>query len=209
MTFTQISFNKLVYSYKEDNSPFGTNWKLPIIADFYSECRKRYKGGKVLDVGAGVSMYLKSALKINTDKYYSLDNDASGSFTYSSFSDIPKNEKFQFITANQVLEHLSIDDAVGFMKQIVTFLEPGGIVAITVPNILHPIRFQTTATHVSAWSFEELYGLLKDSGLKVEQISRYGKYRLTRNPIKRIIIRIVSQAYTMDWCDSIMIIGRK
>ena len=51
--------------------------------------------------------------------------------------------------------------------------------------------------------------LFKNIDFEVEQLARYNKYRLTLNPIKRLITNIVCEVFRVDWCDSIMGLGKK
>src|SRR3989337_1135982 len=92
---------------------FGDLESLSIIKDPYKKIQKIYSesGGKVLDIGAGKEKPMQKVLDLSDDLYSSLDNDPAGEFTYSSINEIHPEERFALITANQVFEHISLQDS--------------------------------------------------------------------------------------------------
>ncbi len=70
MGFKNISYSDLVLSYKNAKMPFGSNFDLKIVKGLYEECFKFYKGGDVLDIGAGAYKYLQKAIGIEKVKYF-------------------------------------------------------------------------------------------------------------------------------------------
>jgi hypothetical protein len=92
---------------------FGNIFDLPIIVDPYKEAIKHYCMGNILDIGAGKDKIFKSIVDRNLIKgdYFSLDNDPFGDFDFNQISDIPGSLKFNFVLANQVFEHLIVEDS--------------------------------------------------------------------------------------------------
>ncbi len=189
---------------------FGTIFDLPIISDPYSEVTFLFENGNILDLGAGkdIPFYKNIQSKIQDGKYYSLDNDPHGTFNFRYISEIPITLKFSLVFANQFFEHLHYEDALNTASELKDKICDGGYVGFTVPNISHPNRYWGDFTHVTPWNYNNLYMLVKFTGCEVIKIARYSK-RHPQGLIEKIITKYVSRVYRMDWCDSILIIGRK
>lgn len=165
-------------------------------------------GIRVLDVGAGAHKPLQAAVTRVTDAYSSMDTDPEGSFDFRSFEEIPPGVQFDLVVANQVLEHLGVEDAFGMVRSAFGCLSDQGRLLATVPNAAHPVR-QRDCTHVTPWPANDLYSLLRSAGFEVELMARYNKFPLTSNPLKRWIVRTVCREFRVDWCDSVMALGQK
>jgi hypothetical protein len=44
-------------------------------------------------------------------------------------------------------------------------------------------------------------------GFEVAKLTRYNKFPLTSDPLKRWIVDLVCKEFRMDWCDSIMAVA--
>lgn len=187
---------------------FGSIEDLPIIEDPYMRVREIYSGGKVLDIGAGKDKPMQKALNLSNDLYCSLDSDPCGTFTYESIEEVPNEERFSFVTANQVFEHIDLQGSIDLACNISKHLEKNGCFIATVPNVNHPIRQRSNITHITNWEYKALYMLYKYAGLEVTEIARYSK-RHPQGLIEKILARYINRIYRIDWCDSILIAGRK
>jgi len=187
---------------------FGILFDLPIIKSPYLKCQQIYKEGKVLDFGAGKNKPMQKTLNLDDYTYFSLDDDPHGIFDYRSYEDIPIDKKFSLITANQVFEHISLEESITLINSLCRHLVPGGSIVITVPNIEHPTRHRTNVTHLTYWNYKALYFLLRCADLEVKEICRYSK-RQPKGIIEKFLAKYISRIYRMDWCDSILIVGKK
>jgi hypothetical protein len=84
----------------------------------------------------------------------------------------------------------------------------GASILATVPNAAHPVR-QRDCTHITPWPPNDLYSLLRSAGFEIVSLARYNKFPLGRGMLTRLIVRTVCREFRVDWCDSIMIVGRK
>ena len=193
---------------KECFQKFGSIDDLPIIKGFYKKITEIYQGGKILDVGAGKEKPTQKYLKLPDDLYFSLDNDLYGKFNYNSVEEIPNNVLFSLITANQFFGHISLQDSIDLVCNLYMHLEKNGYFISTVPNIAHPVRQRTNITHITNWEYKSLYMLYKYADLEVIEISRYSK-RHPKGIIEKILSRYINRIYRIDWCDSVLIVGRK
>ena len=203
-----VSWSELTSWRTEGSGRFGGMLEIPIVRFDQELGRLLSNASRVLDVGAGRDHPLRAKLAPGTE-YRSLDADPIGDFDYAGVADVPAGERFDLAVANQVLEHLSVPDAIEMARGVAEVLEPGGRFAATVPNVAHPIRYWSDATHVTAWGVWDFYGLFRLAGLEVESLVRYGKRRLTWHPLKRYIVKTVAREYRVDWCDSILLVARR
>lgn len=206
---TAISWSELVRFRAEGGKRFGAIHDIPIV-DLRTVLRTMADGTtRVLDVGAGASKPLLRILQGVEVEYRSLDTDPAGDFDFHDVGDIPADLRFELAVANQILEHVTPGTALEIVRGVAGVLAPGGRLAATVPNAQHPVRHWGDATHVTAWPYLDLYGLFRLAGLEVERVARYTKRRLTRRPIRRMIVKTVAREYRVDWCDSILVVGRR
>jgi SAM-dependent methyltransferase len=202
-------YGRLVRWRRECSERFGGIFDLPIAASFYAEARARYSGGRVLDVGAGLEKALRRELALREEDYACLDADPDGAFDYAAPEQIPQGERFALIALSQVLEHVPVEGAFALVAGVGARLAPGGQLLIGVPNAQHPVRQWGDATHVTSWPYEDLYGLVREAGLGVVRIARYGKPAPSRNPVERLLVRAVARGFRMDWCDSILLVAAR
>ncbi|MBI4966317.1 MAG: class I SAM-dependent methyltransferase [Desulfomonile tiedjei] len=163
---------------------------------------------RVLDVGAGAHMPFRGAVLRAAAVYYSLDTDPEGEFDFRSFGEISEDLSFDLVIANQVLEHMSVDEAFAVVRSSYEHLGDGASLLATVPNAAHPVR-QRDCTHITPWPANDLYSLMRSAGFELVSMTRYNKFPLTKNPLRRWVVQTVCKEFRVDWCDSIMAIGRK
>ncbi len=189
---------------------FGDIFSLPIIDNPTREIRNHYAGGNILDIGAGKAkpLYKTFQKRLQKGKYYSLDTDPLGNFDFHHIDDIPGELTFMLITANQVFEHLEIDESIEMMYKVSQYLQQAGKIIATVPNISHPNRQISNITHKCPWGYDSFYMIFQYAHLEVIKIARYSK-RHPHGFMEKLITRYVSRVYRMDWCDSILMIGQK
>jgi len=204
----QLSWSRMMKWRAECHRRFGSILELPFRAPQEELPGLLHTTARVLDVGAGAHMPFRPAVTRITDFYFSMDTDPEGAFDFRSFDDVPDDFRFDLVIANQVLEHLHVDDAFAMVSSAYEKLATGGRMLATVPNAAHPVR-QRDCTHVTPWPANDLYSLLRSAGLEILSLARYNKFPLTGNPLKRWIITTVCREFRMDWCDSIMIVGGK
>ncbi|NUP89807.1 MAG: methyltransferase domain-containing protein [Candidatus Sumerlaeia bacterium] len=188
---------------------FGNMEDFPVVSSPYAECKRAYRGGKVLDVGAGAPRPLSRVLGLGEGTYYALDTDPGGTFEFASYDDIPPGLQFDLVVMNQVLEHLTVDDAHASVERAFAVTRSGGALVVSVPNAQHPVRYDSNVTHVTNWNHCDLFGMIRLVGYEVEAVLRSNKRRLTRNPLRRWVVRVVCKEFRVDWCDTLIITARK
>lgn len=188
---------------------FGTIRELP-LCDGYREVVERLgPATRVLDVGAGVAQPLRARVLGERRTYATLDADPAGTFDYRSFADVPAGVQFDMVVAHQVLEHLPIPEGGQLVADVFARLAPGGLFIASVPNAAHPVRQWGDATHITAWPLGDFYGLLRSAGFDVVAMKRSNKQAYPWNPLKRLVIRWVCEVFRVDWCDTLLIVGKR
>lgn len=206
---TRVPYWELIKWRPEAVHRFGGILQMRISPGVYVECRRLRPQGPILDVGAGKDKFLQRFLGLGDDTYFSLDSDEEGGHQFRSFDDIPADMNFDLIVMNQVLEHVTVDDAYDMLSSAAAHLSAGARVIVSVPNAAHPTRFFSNVTHVTNWNHCDLYGLFRLMGLEVEALMRSNKRPRTRNPIRRWLINAICRDFRIDWCDSLILIARK
>ena len=81
---------------------------------------------RVLDVGAGAHKPLLAVVESSSAKYFASDMDPNGTFAFRSFEDVQPEAYFDVVVADQVLEHMSVEDAFGMVCEAFRHLSDGG-----------------------------------------------------------------------------------
>lgn len=116
---------------------------------FLPICKKK-NPGRVLDIGSGLG-YASLALAhyFKNSKVFALDYDEEAVFIAKKFNSHPRlnflfqdffnfssEEKFDYIFALEVLEHIKAEEHDQFMKKCLKLLERNGLLFISTPNAL-------------------------------------------------------------------------
>lgn len=202
------SWNQLMNWRQECYRGFGAVQEFPIRSPEDEIVSLLVPDSRVLDVGAGAHKPFREFITRVATSYFSLDTDPEGDFDFRSFEDVPPQATFDLVLANQVLEHLTVDDAFAVVTAAFSHLSESGRLVATVPNAAHPVR-QWDCTHVTAWPANDLYSLLRSVGFEVFSMARYNKFPLTADPLKRWVVETVCSEFRIDWCDSIMAVAGK
>jgi SAM-dependent methyltransferase len=187
---------------------FGSHLDMPLITPADALRPLIGPGVKILDFGAGAHKPFEKIIAATGAEYFSMDADPDGSFHFRTFRDVPEALLFDVVISNQALEHMTVDAAFAVVESIFGVLKSGGRFIATVPNSAHPVR-QRDCTHVTPWPTNDLYCLLSSAGFDVTVMARYNKAPLTSNPLKRWIVMTVCREFRVDWCDSVLAVGRK
>lgn len=202
------SWNRLMKWRSECFRRFGSIGNFPIKTPDDEISSFLQSNTKVLDIGAGANKPFERIIRAVTPLYHCLDTDPGGVFDFRSFSEIPEDLNFDLIIANQMLEHLTVPGAMDVVTSAFSKLNRPGRLVATVPNTAHPVR-QRDISHITPWGANDLYSLLRFAGFEVDGISRYNKFPLTSDPLKRWVVETVCVEFRIDWCDSLMITGTK
>lgn len=142
-----------------------------------AEAVSRFEGGKVLDVGAGVGLFLRKlgstwqcfAVESCETTRGELETSGLGVFRDLAAAAETHAGTFQVITLFQVLEHIAEFNLV--LSQCHQLLAPGGRIVITVPDGEAMIRQERLTgchdmppNHIGKWTPESLARTLRQTG---------------------------------------------
>lgn len=210
MTTTESSWSEVTKWRKECYKRFGSLLQIQIINSWVNELDKHLTStSQLLDVGAGVDKPHKIYIQEPTQTYHTLDIDPMGDFNFKTFDEIPNDQKYDIMLATQVFEHITIPESFELLSKAYQHTKRNGIFIATVPNVAHPVRYWADVTHVTHWSYNDFYGLFRQVGYGVSLVARTNKKPKPRNPLRRLIVKIVAEEFRMDWCDTIVIVGIK
>jgi SAM-dependent methyltransferase len=165
-------------------------------------------GMSILDVGASDRRMQKRATDIYPDiRYKSMDIDRSVAHDYYSLAEI--KEHFDLIILFEVIEHLELEPGVELLSRLNELLVDGGKLIISTPNIFHPNRFWTTATHKTAYGYEELGGIVLSQGFEVLGIYRTFNASFLKYLLRLTLFYPLHRILNVDFAKSIVVLATK
>jgi 2-polyprenyl-3-methyl-5-hydroxy-6-metoxy-1,4-benzoquinol methylase len=165
-------------------------------------------GMRILDVGASDRRMEKRIKSVCLDILYkSMDIDRSVLHDYYSLAEI--DEQFDLIIFFEVIEHLELEEGVEMLEKLYGMLVDGGKLIISTPNIFHPNRFWTTATHKTAYSYEELGGIVLSQGFEVLGIYRTFHASLLKYFLRLTLFYPLHRILNVDFAKSIVVLAQR
>jgi Methyltransferase domain len=165
-------------------------------------------GMRILDVGASDKRMQKRVKEVSPDILYkSMDIDRTIPHDYYSLDEI--DEQFDLIILFEVIEHLELEQGVEMLARLRELLVDGGTLIISSPNIFHPNRFWTTVTHKTAYSYEELSGIVLSQGFEVLGIYRTFHASFLKYLLRLTLFYPLHRILNVDFAKSIVIAAGK
>jgi SAM-dependent methyltransferase len=165
------------YSYMYEDQQASRDWNRHVL-EFYVQHFEQ--GQRVLDVGCGEGQFLEiataqgiSALGVDSDtrmvsisRQKGLDVVEDDLFNYLA----GHKEQFDGVFSSNLIEHLTVQDALRFLQSAFQVLRPGGTLLVATPNpeslIVHLYEFWRDMTHVRLYSRPLLEFLLSWAGFR-------------------------------------------
>jgi SAM-dependent methyltransferase len=203
-----VNWSELYQQRKHIASRFGDIWAQP-IEKRYSSVLARLAGPymSVLEVGAGDRSLLEKLKGHEGLTYQSCDIDQSFPHEYAHIDDV--EGQFDLVCGFEVIEHMPLEAARHFLAQCYRVTSPGGIIMLTTPNIYYPPAFLRDATHITAFAFDELAGLLAMVGYEVTDIYRLYHDSLIKRFLRRFLFYGLFRLLGIDFSRQIMVVGKK
>jgi SAM-dependent methyltransferase len=133
-------------------------------------------GDRVLDVGAhDRALGAEIERRGLRAEYRSVDPDPSTEHDHASIRDV--NEAFDVVILLEVIEHLPLDAAVALMRDCAQRVAPGGWFVVSTPNVHHPTWFWRDPSHITAFRYTDLLGILHYLGLRDFEVARVKRLR--------------------------------
>lgn len=165
-------------------------------------------GMRILDVGASDKRMQKRVKDVYPDILYkSMDIDRTIPHDYHSLDEI--DEQFDLIILFEVIEHLELEQGVELLRRLNELLVDGGQLIISTPNIFNPGRFWIDATHKTAYSYEELGGIVLSQGLEVLAIYRTFHASFLKYFFRLTLFYPLHRILNVDFAKSIVVVAAK
>ena len=182
--------------------------ELPIVPSHYRFAAETLRDGEsLLDVGAHdrrLQKYVENHARGAT--YRSLDVDPALPHDYRSLAEVDR--RFGVIAAIEVVEHLSLGEAIELLEGCAGLLEPGGRIVVSTPNVDHPTWFWRDPTHRTPLRYTELVGILASAGLEGFEVVRVRGMKL-RDRLRAWRYRGLLKLLSMDYTHSIAVRAQK
>jgi SAM-dependent methyltransferase len=184
-------------------------WNIPLIKRRFSLIDRNIRPGmRLLDVGAGErGMKGKIGKKHDGVIYKSMDIDGRLLHDYYALDEV--DEQFDLILLLDVIEHLVLEDGVKMLKRINELLVEGGKLIINIPNIFNPSRFWLDATHKTAYSYDELGGIVLSQGFDVLEIYRTYKDSFPKYFLRLTLFYPLHRILNVDFAKSVILLAQK
>ena len=204
-----IDWTELINCRDKIHKRYSKIWELKLIKRPSWLLKKHLRPGmRILDVGASDKRMQKRVKDVYPDILYkSMDIDRTIPHDYHSLDEI--DEQFDLIILFEVIEHLELDQGVELLSRLNALLVDGGKLIISTPNIFHPNRFWTTATHKTAYSYEELGGIVLSRGFEVLGIYRCFNASLVKYLLRLTIFYPLHRILSVDFAKSIVVLAQR
>jgi SAM-dependent methyltransferase len=204
-----IDWTELINCRDKIHKRYSKIWELKLIKRPSWLLKRHLRPGmRILDVGASDKRMQKRVKDVYPDILYkSMDIDRSIPHDYYSLDEI--DEQFDLIILFEVIEHLELDQGVELLSRLNELLVDGGKLIISTPNIFHPNRFWTTATHKTAYSYEELGGIVLSQGLEVLAIYRTFHASFLKYFFRLTLFYPLHRILNVDFAKSIVVVAAK
>lgn len=177
-------------------------WRLPLTARSTRYALERIPpGAVVVDVGAsggGFGTKLPPGVR-----YVTVDVDPLVGADHASLRELPAASA-DVVTAFEMIEHLTLEEAWGFLTEAFRVLRPGGGLFLSTPNVYAPWAWQQSCTHKTPFCYDELGGLAEMAGFSVTAILRC-HHDSAFKAIVRFLARPLQRLVGVDWAESIVL----
>jgi SAM-dependent methyltransferase len=204
-----IDWTELINCRDKIHKRYSKIWALKLIKRPSWLLKRHLRPGmRILDVGASDKRMQKRVKDVYPDILYkSMDIDRTIPHDYYSLDEI--DEQFDLIILFEVIEHLELDQGMELLSRLNELLVDGGKLIISTPNIFHPNRFWTTATHKTAYSYEELGGIVLSQGLEVLAIYRTFHASFLKYFFRLTLFYPLHRILNVDFAKSIVVVAAK
>jgi SAM-dependent methyltransferase len=201
-----IDWSNLINYRDQIHKRYPKIWDLKLIKRPSWLLKKLLRPGmRILDVGASDRRMERRVKAVYPDILYkSMAVDRTIPHDYYSLDDI--DEHFDLIILFEVIEHLELEQGVEMLGRLRALLVDGGLLIISTPNVYHPTEFMQTGTHGTAYSYEELGGIVLSQGFEVPGIYRTFHASVLKYFLRLTIFYPLHRILNVDFAKSIVVL---
>ncbi len=183
---------------------FGRQGRLPLKPLDLSAVKCK----KLLDFGAGKGLNASWC-----EEYYTLDADKTLAPNFTSIDEVcAAGITFEGLIANQVFEHIKLDDIDGVMMGLHSVLSSGAKFIATIPNVHRGSYFFNDIDHKTPLMYYHLASFLEINGFDVIDAYRYTKnYHAIANADNETkkLMDLLEKMYELDPAQFIAVLAQK
>jgi len=204
-----LDWSQLINYRDQIHAQYPQIWDMKLIKRPSWLVKKHLRPGmRVLDVGANDRRMETRVKAVYSDVLYkSMDIDRTVRHDYYSLDEI--DEQFDLIILFEVIEHLELEQGVEMLGRLKELLVDGGRLVISTPNVYNPSRFWYDATHKTAYSYEELGGIVLGQGFEVPGIYRTFHASLLKYFLRLTLFYPLHRILNVDFSKSIVVLAQK
>jgi hypothetical protein len=204
-----IDWTELINSREKIHERYSKIWDLRLIKRPSWLLKRHLRPGmRILDVGASHRRMERRVKDVYPDILYkSMDIDRTVLHDYYALDAI--DEQFDLIILFEVIEHLDLEQGIEMLSRLHELLVDGGQLIISTPNIFNPGRFWIDATHKTAYSYEELGGIVLSQGLEVLGIYRTFHASFLKYLLRLTLFYPLHRILNVDFAKSIVVLARR
>ncbi len=206
-SMSEISWSSLYRCRKEVNARYPSVFRLPSVRRAVHLARPHVRAGtRILEIGPGENHRgARLAAEVGGAASVSVDPDPEGRH---DFEDITQaGDGFDLVLAFEVIEHLTVEDALNLMRAVRIRLRTGGTFVLSTPNVYCPGAYLRDCTHRTPFAFDELGGALTYTGFEIIGLHRVVQGNLVRR-LKKALFSPLGQALGIDHAVSIAAVAR-
>lgn len=163
---------------------------------------------RLLDFGAGKGLNAKLC-----EEYYTFDADQDLNSNFSTLDAVRESKlMFDGMIANQVFEHILLDDINDLISGLSTVMNTEAILLATIPNIQRGMYFFNNIDHKTPLMYYHLAAFFELNGFNVIDVYKYTKnFNAIANAdaTSKQIIGILERLYDLDPAQFIAVVAKK
>jgi SAM-dependent methyltransferase len=136
-----------------------------------------------------------------------MDVDPDTSPDFATLDEI--DDAFDCVVAIEVIEHLPVEEVIGWLQALVSKTKPGGRLMLTTPNVYCPSAFLRDATHKTPIAYDELGGLVELAGAQVDAMYRIDPDPALRRFANRFLLGWVYRLMRLDHAPRIAVMATR
>lgn len=205
----KINWSELFQKRSNAKKQFGELWQLPIAPRYHSILDQELSNHQsLLEIGAGDRGLKEKLQKMGYQlNYKSCDIDRTHKHDYYDLDAI--EEKFDVICLFEIIEHITPEQAYEMLGKCIQFMNPGGKILITTPNIYYPPAYLRDATHITPWCYDELAGMTALVGFKIKSIFRLYKDSVFKAFLRRVVFYPLFRVLGIDFARQVIVVAEK
>jgi len=166
--------------------------------------REARPGLRVLEAGAG-DRRMKARLEAAAPGLVYRSADPDPAFPHDWPDVFAASGPFDLVFAFELIEHLSAEEALAFLRRCRELTAPGGRIVIGTPDVFTPGRWHRDAGHLTPFSPWELGGFVEEAGFRVEAIHRAWNGNFGERLLRRGLLGWVHRLTGADFAHSVVV----